>query len=149
MPFLIEKDLAYAAGILDGEGYLGFMSSGRCFGCRVGVGNTNRGLIDWLSSTFHAPVYVKYGPRNGCKPQWNIFWDGPRAGEFLSLLYPYLRVKHPQARIILSYLQIVRDYKEPRGIKKFFRKPSWLETLQTQVHQKLIALNARGDSWRS
>jgi hypothetical protein len=149
MAFIVEKDLAYCAGIVDGEGYLGFMRRGRCFGVRVGVGNTNKGLIDWLAETFDASVYVKHGPRNGCKAQWNVFWDGPRAGSFLRPIYPYLRAKRPQAKIILSYLQIVQDNRARLGVKKYYRLPAWLETFRDRVHSKLIALNARGDSWRS
>src|ERR1043165_1661166 len=139
MAFLVEKgsptdaDLAYCAGILDGEGYLGFMRSKRCFGVRVGVGNTNKGLIDWLASTFASSVYVKHGPQNGCKAQWNTFWDGARAGEFLAKVYPYLRSKKPQAKVIMSYLQVVDDYKRARNIQKFYRVPEWLEGLRDKV----------------
>ena len=155
MAFVIEKspsvnDLAYCAGIIDGEGYIGFMRSrnGDCFGGRVGVGNTNHGLVEWLASEFGSRILVKYGPQEHCKAQWNVFWDGRRGRDFLRAIYPYLRVKRPQARILMSYFQIMDDYRTSLGVKKIFKRSPTVFHLQDLVHQKLVELNRRGDSWR-
>ena len=97
-------DLAYTAGIIDGEGcirigqrrlhsnYIG-----------VGVGSTSEWLINWLQFKYGGSVYSKKPWLANQKPQWG--WDlrTRQAGDFLRMILPYLKLKRPQAELALAF----------------------------------------------
>ena len=105
---LIKRvDLAYIAGFVDGEGYIGIKKKIRrrtnyspCYSERVSVGNINKEVIDNINNLVNG--YVKYRKaskltKNGC---W--YWEvtEEKARKFLKMIYPYLIVKKPEADIL-------------------------------------------------
>jgi len=104
-----ETDLAYIAGIVDGEGYIIIhryhshrARKLRGFTIRVGVNNTNEWLIVYLQLNFGGTKYVtQHDPK--WKPVWNWHIEANKAYEFLKLVLPYLHLKKPQAELAIEF----------------------------------------------
>lgn len=105
-----RTDLAYTAGIIDGEGSISLVYARQkpyrsSLNVIVQVANTNEWLVQWLRMAYGG--WITKANRSQVqdkiwKPayQWRI--TGIKAKEFLELIYPYLRLKRPQAEIAIS-----------------------------------------------
>ena len=109
-----KTDLAYAAGIIDGEGCIGISfhrqvrpnKSYTFYELQVRVNHTNEWLCQWLRFAFGGHVSPRNSQsmkRNTWKPQWAWEIAARRALVFLELIYPYLRLKKPQAEIAIRF----------------------------------------------
>jgi hypothetical protein len=110
---LSNTDLAYIAGLLDGEGtvtYQGYneKSNGRktAGGPIVQISNTHKPTINWLVSIFG--YKMRFQCRNLEKHQQcysaRIFgWKNVLV--FLRACYPYLRIKKKQAEVLMKLCQ--------------------------------------------
>ncbi len=98
-----RTDLAYTAGIIDGEGWICIKRTPRAYQITVGVGNTNEWLINWLQFSFGGGVYPRTGLADNQKPQWHWNLSTRQAGNFLKLILPYLRIKRPQAELAIQF----------------------------------------------
>ena len=103
-----RTELAYIAGIVDGEGYIGINADHRkrnpdrpCWRLKVAVTNTNEWLVQYLKFSMGGGVIVlkRLHPRP-CY-QWEIGYG--KAAEFLQLILPYLRLKKPQAELAIKF----------------------------------------------
>lgn len=140
-----EADLAYMAGIIDGEG---------CIRARLGrgvtpyvtlvVANTNRVLIDWLLQTFSGHVWE--GKRPGhWKRTW--YWE-MSSGPFFELIprvRPYLKLKGGQADLAVQLIRTVGPdvFVGRPGIKGRMVRPEVVEARKALV-AKFRELNKRG-----
>ena len=95
---LTKEQICYFAGIIDGEGYI--RSNGYYV---IQVVNTSKILIDWLTENIGGTVTSIRIPENKKhKPQWT--WSIQRREKvvkLLSILLPYLTVKHEKANKII------------------------------------------------
>lgn len=112
-----KTDLAYAAGIVDGEGTISLFRCGKSnhsLSLTVAVSNTNMWLVQWLKFAFGGNAYLARDGQGTNKKDvytWGIY--SLPALEFLKLVYPYLRLKKPQAEIAIKFLEM-RKYKRYR-----------------------------------
>ena len=103
-----KTDLAYTAGIIDGEGCIGIYprrnnkTGPRYFGLRVYVGNTNEWLIKWLWFNYGGSV-LKRKVVDNCKEQWAWALADKKAYDFLKLIVPFLHIKRPHAELALKF----------------------------------------------
>jgi hypothetical protein len=105
-------ELAYLAGIIDGEGsiYIGNFSSNPktnvpYYQTKIEVTNTDQGLIDWLCATFGGSkrAYTpKQTPKTSRKPVFNWNTSGDRCRDICELIMPYLIIKKRQAEIMIK-----------------------------------------------
>ena len=104
-----RTELAYIAGIVDGEGYIGISADHRkrnpgrpCWRLRVAVTNTNEWLVQYLKFSIGGGVITLKNSKNP-KPcyQWEI--KHGKAADFLKLILPYLQLKRPQAEIAIKF----------------------------------------------
>ncbi len=138
-----RTDLAYVAGIIDGEGCISFSGnptkSSHYNYILVQVVNTNEWLIRWLHMAFGGRFHLRKDKREkakGWKPtyQWSI--GSMDALKFLELVYPYLKIKKPQAEIAIKYLEM-------RGQK--YRRLTSKERLVAEAQNLMLSeLNKRG-----
>jgi len=106
---LRKTDLAYIAGIIDGEGCIGIYTRGKGKGMlrvTVVVHNTNEWLCQWLRFSHGGSVHQdrRFAERNH-KPCWKWSISGKLALVFLQLIFPYLRLKRLQAEIAIKFLE--------------------------------------------
>jgi RNA repair pathway DNA polymerase beta family len=117
------KELAYLAGILDGEGHI---SIDRTEGAKpthapihflqVGITNTDRDLIDNLSTLYGGHVGrtgIRDGHRKDCY-RWRL--TGPPAAKFLRELHPFLRIKRRQAEIAIEFAHEMATRQRGHGL---------------------------------
>lgn len=93
-------DLAYLAGIFDGEGCI-IISPGPQHQIRMDVTNTHRGVIDWLRDTFGGRVQATKRGQYRRIYRWGA--SHRRAVALLKFLLPYLHVKKEQAELAIAY----------------------------------------------
>ena len=145
-------DFAYAAGILDGEGWIGMSTcppKGRkrspVFQCQVAVRMTDRQVPDWLAETFGGRV-LELGvssPRSK-RPIFHWSLTGERAAEFCRLVRPHLRVKHRQAELVVRYREDARLNHNRRG-GRGVRTPDAEVEIKKTYAAEFAALNGRAE----
>ena len=110
---VIDTDLAYTAGIIDGEGNIGIYANmsrkhNPVLKLRVRVNSTDEWLVHWLKQTYGGSVgYADLGTRLGknWKPVWWWTISCRKALLFIEAVLPYLRMKKPQAEIAIRFQQ--------------------------------------------
>jgi len=105
---LKKTDLAYTAGIIDGEGWISLGRNGGAKGDKsisliVGVENTNEWLIRWLYFAFGGNFHPVRNRTPQRQPIWKWSLSAKKASAFLKLVYPYLNIKKPQADIAFMF----------------------------------------------
>jgi len=102
-----KTDIAYFAGIVDGEGYIGIYIIGkrRQYHMEVGVSNTNFWLLSQLKFAFNGTIR---GPYSGGRCLiWRV--TDKQALIFLETLLPYLHLKRPQAELAIRFQKRKRN----------------------------------------
>jgi hypothetical protein len=142
-----ETDLAYAAGIIDGEGTILITHHkalpGRCQeGYRVVV---EFGMCDatapmWFLVTFggRCKGYDRILHRH-CRMVYRWNQTDSKAAEFLRLILPYLKTKKAQAEIALEYQDLKRSNRLKYPIPS--RKPLAFLQAEAILSAKVKALN--------
>ena len=101
-----KTDLAYIAGIVDGEGCIDITRSRNknttdSLGSRIQVVMTEEYIPKWLQLSFGGSVN-KYKPRTpNRQPSYAWQANGRTAITFLNAILPYLIIKRPQAEIVI------------------------------------------------
>jgi len=95
------EDLAYVAGIVDGEGSISIYTVRNQFYSKVSVANTDDILMNWLVERFGGGI-THHQFKNSWKPlfTWQIY--SQQAAEFLRLILPFLKLKWQQAEILIE-----------------------------------------------
>ena len=140
----LQTDLAWAAGIVDGEGSICLIKCHRQdeYGLRYGwdlrvdVGNTDPRMLIRLRAIFGCGGI---GPnskdnRPNRLPSWGIHWHGNNAAEVLRLIRPFLVIKGEQADVALESSAFVRHDKRA-DVKK--------ADAMNQCHLKLRGLKKK------
>ncbi len=100
------RDLAYAAGIIDGEGCIGGWEGRRANRTDafvyVKVTNSNRELIDWFVKLFGGRVVQKSITNTRWKNSWDWICSAEHITPMLHLLIPFLKLKQPQAYLAMA-----------------------------------------------
>lgn len=95
-----STDLAYMAGIMDGEGSISILGEhGRSLGLSVVLGSTCFSLLEWVETTFGGTLDRRPDKQKvlSRKPFWRWYIRGDNAVEFLEAIRPYMRIKHVHA----------------------------------------------------
>lgn len=104
-----EQDLAYAAGIIDGEGCMSIDRHKRkhiyTYGLSIQVSMKNPAVPKWLNSNFGGSACITRQSRGAFNQnplhKWSIF--GTEAQQLILKLFPYLIEKKLQATLMLSF----------------------------------------------
>ena len=144
-------DLAYAAGIMDGEGCI---SISPCkyhsrtapprdnYAVRVYVSTTDAVICPWLAETFGGAIHAYEDKRyntakraHGTVRRWSLSMR--MTAGFLQALLPYLKLKKERAELALQFCTLLRG---PGG-----NKPLPDENMQERVrcYQRMRELNAK------
>jgi hypothetical protein len=106
---LSVSELAYLAGIFDGEGWVGFYLSKRVgHSATVAIANTDFRLFRWIEARVATLGQFRVKPAKGNrKAQWEwTIRSRPDVVTFLTAIRPFLVVKADQADALLSLLDV-------------------------------------------
>lgn len=124
---LTEIDLAYIAGLVDGEGCIsleppkklrqGKFQSGRA---RIIVSMTTPDVLRWLKENCGGTFYERKKRAVNQQPIFTWCLSGATVGHLLADLLPHMRVKHEQAKNAIEFLAVMKppqwrltdDYRE-------------------------------------
>jgi hypothetical protein len=139
----MDCDLAYAAGIIDGEGsiYSHVNSTKGSVAIRISVSMTDYCVPEWLHDKYGGSLNYRTpsNPRHKPYCQWAI--SSRQAAALLELLIPYLKAKKEQALIALEINSLTRTRGGSRkGIKGGATKPRGTLVAQTYLSGLLKAL---------
>lgn len=114
-----KVDLAYCAGLFDGEGCISIVhrgergGRGRGYVLLVQLVNTNPWACQYFKFAFGG--YVTF--RKGARKNWRDYWAWVAASNqaliFLEVVLPYLKLKRPEAEIAITF-QKARAKRGPR-----------------------------------
>jgi len=111
---MTKPELAYFAGIIDGEGSIAISKSGGRYDARLYVVNTRPELIKWIKDRFGGLSYVR-PDKNGkwrTRYQWAMALN-PRNGILLEQLVPFLVIKGGHAKNALLFIKTMKG----RGVR--------------------------------
>ena len=114
-----ETDLAWAAGIVDGEGSIGLIrmkrydnyGTGVTYDLRLDVGNTDPRMLKKLQDLFGGSISRSMEKRENRKPCATWHLHGSNAANVLAAIRPYLVIKGEQADVAIKSRQFVRRNK--------------------------------------
>ncbi len=99
-----DYELAYAAGIIDGEGCICITHhSGRYYELGISVTTTDTILTKWLSGTFGGNIHNHQAPRPHCKASYRWALSARKAEHFIGLILPFLKLKKSRAKLGLEF----------------------------------------------
>ena len=142
-----ESELAYFAGIIDGEGCFAMhkrRGSTIC-GTQLQVGNTDLILMQWIHRHFGGTLKLE----KRSNPKHQHVWRWTAAATDLDLiirsLIPYLLVKKRQGELFLAYRATLNDVAQPgpryRGVAySTKRKSEEVKQERLRIHAELDAL---------
>ena|SRR3990167_4851389 len=106
-----ERELAYMAGIFDGEGSVGIYSNGHrnTVFLRLQVANTSLLLMEWLEERFGGSVYTR-NVKDLYQQRYDWQMRSREAAVLLETLLPFVLIKKAQAEVALRlYSEGVMD----------------------------------------
>lgn len=144
-----QTDLAYLAGIIDGEGCINISRITRNnsleYKARFNVVSTDEVLIDWLQSHFKGYKYkrtthlIKH-PTWKIKYEWHLCFS-KESVKLLKQIIPFLVIKGKQLEIVIEYLKttlgkhghkLTQETKDKRDILYNILKQSKIPVAETE-----------------
>ncbi len=111
----IELDLAYVAGFFDGEGNIN-IKKGRNknilkYSLSVVITNTDQPVIEYIQSLLGGVLHTTkfYSNPVKRKERYDLIWCSTSAQRVLKLLLPYLRVKETQAKLAVTFQDMLEE----------------------------------------
>lgn len=123
-----ESKWPYLAGILDGEGTICMWNMNNAKGYQhitysVVVYGTSLNLMKWLVLNFGGKYYLRTKTNLSKKPQYAWHPSGKKNKERILLgCLPYMVIKKEQAKVVLEFLRIKEQEKNPELRLKLLEK---------------------------
>lgn len=142
-PSWSQTEIAYLAGIIDGEGCFCLHDQGsHKFSCQLQIGNTDLRLLQWIRTTFGGSVNYerRHNPKH--KVVWRWLAHQAEIDHILPAIMPFLIVKKNQAELMLAY----RATLAPRinKMRSTRKTPEHVKRTRADIHSQLAVLNRRG-----
>jgi hypothetical protein len=97
----LKEDYIYFAGFIDGEGCIRVNNAPR-----LHITNTNEQIILWIKDTFGGYVWAEsksYIPNAKIRYIWEL--SSRKLLKLLIEIYPYLKIKSKQAKLVIDYYE--------------------------------------------
>lgn len=138
-----ELTKAYIAGFVDGEGCISFRTRKKYLTPSIEVTNCNPEVLRWLCSLFGGGVYLCKDMRPTRKLSYHWTTAGVKALNCIKIIYPYLKIKKPQAELVLSLRRYSNKERDKLGrIKGSMTEEDFIQN--QQLLTKIHILNKRG-----
>ena len=148
-----EVDLAYIAGLVDGEGYVGIKKEktdyiSPYYHANLQVAMTNEDAVKFMAQTLGAKVYVRR--RWNGKTLYICQLSCGKAVRALKLLLPYLRVKKCNTEIILKLRESMEKLvnRGQKGLRGSLPLPQEILDEREECFRLIKTLNKRASSRR-
>ena len=136
-------ELAYAAGLFDGEGYARISrwekpkSAHVAWQVRIGIGMTYKPIIEELHKQFNGSFYVNDHSKRNSNHRPQYFWTArsKEACAFLSAVLPFLVVKREEVILCLELQANIETYKFKLG-NRFWKHPDHAQII---AHRQRLA----------
>lgn len=143
---LTELELAYLAGLLDGEGCFSFSDNGaNCIRPLVQLIMTDEEIVNWVGSVWGAKVtqFARHRALPHHKPQFRVQVTGEKAVEFCKSIYPYLKVKKKQAELHIEWMvtKSMENAQSRNALRANLKARSHLLNDDRRVHPSTRILN--------
>ena len=107
-----KTQLAWAAGLFDGEGCVHLLKSGK--GVQLSLGMTDRATVERFAVVIGLPHHINVMPHSKRNPNWNDahYWRLHKKQDVLkalALLLPYLVAKTNDALSAREYLSTIDE----------------------------------------
>lgn len=136
---MLDTDAAWAAGFIDGEGYLGIVYNTRGeFYAVLTVSNVAYEPIARLKELFGGDVRAITPKSARAMPNWRYKAASDRLEEILTRIRPYLLVKGDQADALLEFRKLVTN-----KANKYVGISSEGLDARAALYTKIRILNAR------
>lgn len=136
-----STELAYLAGIIDGEGSFSLKrrrDQSGMWPSQLCVGNTDMRLMDWLKSHFGGNFSIETRPNPKHKPVGRWTASAKDIAPIVQAVLPYLVIKKSQAELILAYRRTVP------AVRTEWKTAPAVTAERTRIHSALSVLNRRG-----
>lgn len=115
-PRVNRTELAYIAGILDGEGSITGSALSYRVQVRLAIHNSNIELLNWINERFDGHITdVTSGSPLTKRTCYVWVPYGHTIDRFLKLIYPFMRIKKKQARLMQVYRSMGRGKTERKA----------------------------------
>ena len=145
---LTNTDLAYLAGIIDGEGSIGIYARAKGssnYFLKLMIANTSEPLIKWIRTRFGgATVFTRYdNPAH--RPTWNITIYQQHVADVLRACRPYMVAKADQADLAIDFAE---NFRTSRGrwvvpVEEVERRKSYSERMMAlnrpHLYRRVVA----------
>lgn len=143
-----NEELAYLAGMVDGDGCISIHRIGKpadgYYALTLAVGNTHMGMLEWIRARFGGTITTSGKP---CKPhhakKWTWAIYGQPMADLLSLLYPYLVAKKRQAELGVEYRVTVYTPSQKGGAPGRAKLSEEMKAYRLRIYTELKSLNFR------
>lgn len=138
-----EVELAYFAGLIDGEGCFHLHpNKNGSFCCTLAIGNTDWRMLEWVQQRFGGSVKLEKRNNAKHKPVWRWASHTENLTEITQAVRPYLVAKKDRADLFLAY----RATLPPRiNTKRSTNDTSeHVKQLRRKIHVEMTQLNKRG-----
>ena len=141
-----REELAYFAGIIDGEGCICLRTSKSArkhiFATMIQISNTDLRLLQWVQRRFGGMIHPHARHRGNRKPsfQWAALSDD--IASILEAILPYMIVKREQAELMLAYRKTLPEIVNTRRSSRKMDESTKVQRLA--LHSKFAELNKRG-----
>jgi hypothetical protein len=137
---MTKTELAYYAGLMDGEGSIGIAKHksktckrGVTLELNVQISMSDPLLLKDLKATFGGSITpVKHSQR---LQMWHWCIVSRKAAAFLQTIFPYLRLKKYRAQLALEF-QAAKRYRQNLSDEEFNK--------QLEIRHEIITLNKKG-----
>jgi len=139
--------LAYLAGLIDGEGSVGIMRNKRNnllmahYHPYIQVCGTSERLMQWVHSKFGGKFAKQTDSRTskGFKQMYFVRWSYRKAYALAKELLPYLILKSEKAQVIVEWYE--NGAKPSGAMWRWY--PDTIRKKQKELHEKMALLNER------
>ncbi|HKO24623.1 MAG TPA: hypothetical protein VJY65_07775, partial [Chloroflexota bacterium] len=109
------------------------------------IGNTHRGVLDWVASTFGGRVSdnaQRYSVRNLKTWRWRATSND--ACRVLDLMLPYLRIKSEQARLAIEFQRHITTYAACKSRPLSSDEVAWRDEKRAAISERNLRSRHRG-----
>lgn len=136
---LPDTTLAYAAGVMDSDGYFSIIHRRNSYEMRLGCNQVGDPVPRFLEEAFGGKVYWCAAPGRGRGGWFGWVLTGEGAATFAAAIGPYLVLKRRQAELVVDFVATIsREVGVPLSVETIRRRAD------LYAEMRLLNVSGRG-----